>query len=196
MSSSLKENSIEDPKEIIQETKDIINTINVDIDTLKKADDIKTFVQTLKLILSTSAFQDKYNVKLNPEIMSTLNEILNINPNYFNSVETLFLEIINNKVINPANIPEIIILVKKLYEILYNINIKDVKEGVCINTCVTIFKFIVNVLIIDNIEDNEESALLIFTIDTVINSCAELITIRKVLKNINSSKLFSCLICK
>lgn len=196
MSSSLKENSIEDPKEIIQETKDIINTINVDIDTLKKADDIKTFVQTLKLILATSAFQDKYNVKLNPEIMSTLNEILNINPNYFNSVETLFLEIINNKVINPANIPEIIILVKKLYEILYNINIKDVKEGVSINTCVTIFKFIVNVLIIDNIEDNQESALLIFTIDTVIDTCAELITIRKILKNTNSSKLFSCLICK
>lgn len=196
MSSSLKKNPIQDTEEIIEETKDIINTINVDIDALKKADDIKTFVQTLKLILATSTFQDKYNVKLNPEIMSTLNEILNINPNYFNSVETLFLEIINNKVINPANIPEIIILVKKLYEILYNINIKDVKEGVSINTCVTIFKFIVNVLIIDNIEDNQESASLIFTIDTVIDTCAELITIRKILKNTNTNSLFSCLICK
>lgn len=193
MSSNL---NIEDPfrtVEGIEDIKDTISKINTAVETLEKATDAKTFVITLKLILTTSSFQDKYNVKLNPEIMSILNQILNINPDYFNSVETLFLEIINNKTVNPANIPEVILLVKKLYEILYGIKVKDVINGISIDTCVTILKFIVNVLIIDNIEDTAESSLLVLTIDTIIDSCAQLITIRKILKNNNGSNLFSCL---
>jgi len=196
MSSNL---NIEDPfrtVEGIEDIKDTISKINTAVETLEKANDAKTFVITLKLILETSSFQDKYNVKLNPEIMSILNQILNINPDYFNSVETLFLEIINNKTVNPANIPEVILLVKKLYEILYGIKVKDVINGISIDTCVTIFKFIVNVLIVDNIQDSAESSLLVLTIDTIIDSCAQLITIRKILKNNNGSNLFSCLVRK
>jgi hypothetical protein len=156
------------------------------ITELKKSpiiiDDIKTFSQKLEILLNTS-FQEKYEIKLNQLNITLLFNILKSNSYYFNFSEKIILKIIKDNKINIDDIPNILLLLKNLYEILYKLKNKN------INDSVIILKFIINVIIVNNIENKEDGDKLKLSINTIIDTSSELISIRKILKSEKKSFL-------
>jgi len=161
------------------------------ISTIEKSIIVNTFVQTLQLILESSDLS-KYSVQLNPELIKLLLNVLKSNPEYFNSLESTLLVILNSGKIDISSIPNIIILIKELYQILYNLNVQDIKKGLNISSCELILKFVINVILEDKIPDQTERTELLTAVNGIISLGIELIAIRKVLKN-NKTSLFSCL---
>ena len=148
----------------------------------------KPFVELLEYVSSNS--QDKYSIKLTQEIINLLNIILKSNPEYFNSFDKIFSSIIIDDKINTNDIPELILLLQKLYEILFDLNVKDIKKGLSINTCKLIIKFIIDVIITEKISNTEKRKELLDIISILIDAGCELITFRQKLKN--KSNIFSC----
>jgi hypothetical protein len=167
----------------------LINDLNISFE--EKNIVINTFSQTLELILKLTDLK-KYSVQLTPELIKLLLNIIKSNPEFFNSFELIFSEILGNKKIDINNISRIIELVKELYKILYDLNIQDIKKGLNISSCELILNFIINVFLMDKISDKTEIIELLKKINDIISIGIDLITIRKVLKN-NKKTLFSCL---
>jgi len=161
------------------------------ISTIEKSIIVNTFVQTLQLILESSDLS-KYSIQLDPELIKLLLNVLKSNPEYFNSLETTLLVILNSGKIDISSIPNIIVLIKELYQILYNLNVQDIKKGLNISSCELILKFVINVVLEDRIADETERTELLTAVNGIIALGIELISIRKVLKN-NKTSLFSCL---
>lgn len=166
-------------------------SVEESVSTIEKSIIVNTFVQTLQLILESSDLS-KYSVQLNPELIKLLLNVLKSNPEYFNSLESTLLVILNSGKIDISSIPNIIILIKELYQILYNLNVQDIKKGLNISSCELILKFVINVVLEDKIPDQTERTELLTTVNGIIALGVELIAIRKVLKN-NKTSLFSCL---
>jgi hypothetical protein len=143
---------------------------------------VKTFSQKLEILLNSS-FQEKYEIKLNPSIITLLLNILKLNSDYFNSSEELILKIIKDNKINIDDIPNILLLSKNLYEILYKLKNKDIKDSIII------LKFIINVIMVDNITNKEDINKLTLLINNIIDTSSELISIRKILKSQKKSFL-------
>ena len=165
-------------EEILSEV--ILNS-NIDLENNKDTiiNTNKTFSERLQILLSSS-FDKKYEIKLNPVLIKLLLTILKLNNEYFTFVEELFLKIINNKKINSDDVPNILLSLKNLYEILYVLKNKD------INNSVIILKFIINVIMVD--KSNKDNDLLL-SIFTIIDTSSELISLRKKLKGKNKSLL-------
>ena len=142
----------------------------------------KTFVDNLVTALSSTTFDDKYSVKLNKDLIN----ILKSNPEYFNSFEKIFLDIISDNKINPSDIPNLLLLLKKLYEILFNINSK----GISIDTYKSILKFIVDIIVTEKVSDVQKRQELLSLVHILIDTSCELITFRQVLKSNKPSIFF------
>ena len=166
---------MEEINEVIKNTEELKESIIID-------EVVKTFSQKLEILLNSS-FQEKYEIKLNPEIITLLLNILKSNFEYFNSSEGLILGIIKDNKINIDDTPNILLLLKNLYEILYKLKNKD------INNSVIILKFIINVIIVNNIINKEDIDKLSLTINTIIDTSSQLISIRKILKSEKKSFL-------
>jgi hypothetical protein len=138
------------------------------------------------LELSLLSDLDKYYIQLNPELILILTNLIKTNPDYFNSIEITILDILNNnKTINIENLPIIITLLKDLYKILYNLNIKNIYYTELI------LGFVINILLIYNINNEIERNEIFKKFNTIIITCTDLIDFRKVLKN-NKKNLISC----
>lgn len=148
-----------------------------------KVDVIDTsFSKLLKLILSSSVDQIKYTILLDSELISILNLLIDSNPSYFDSIQEPFNSIIEDKKIDVNDIPAIINLLSNLYRILYNHKIKDIVKGISVEKCIIILKFIVEIILKENIKDEDKEKELIQKINNLIDVCGELILIRKSLK--------------
>jgi hypothetical protein len=114
------------------------------ISTIEKTIIVNTFAQTLQLVLESSDL-NKYSIQLSPELIKLLSSVIKSNPDYFNSLESTMLVILNSGKIDISSIPNIISLIKELYEILYNLNVKDIKKGLDISSCELILNFVINI---------------------------------------------------
>jgi len=143
---------------------------------------VSPFSDILKQIILTSSFQDNYSIKLDSELISILNKILSTNPTYFDNIQQSFNLIIADQKIDINDIPAIISLLSNLYKILYSHNIKDIVKGISIDKCSIILKFVIDVIIKNNIEDIEKQTAIISIANNLIDTCAELIIMRDSLK--------------
>ena len=142
----------------------------------------KNYNDILMLILSTSSFQYKYNFNISPQIIVYISSIIKKHESYFNTFGHFFDTIIYNKQININDVPKLLFLLKNLYEILINFNAKNkIKE------CEIIFKFVMNIIFYENINNINERDNLLLIINNLIDSCLELIEINK-----NKKNIFSC----
>jgi hypothetical protein len=149
------------------------------------------FSELIKLTLSTSSFQDKYIIKLDPELISILNKIIHSNPEYFNNLEISFNQIIADQKIDFNDIPIIIILLSDLYKILYDHKINEIVKGLSVEKCVIILKFVINLILKENINDEEKLNSITNIINNLIDASSQLIIIRKSLKGKSCYTIFS-----
>ena len=148
----------------------------------------------MQLILFSSDLNN-YSIQLSPELINLLSNVIKLHPEYFNSTQKTISEILISGKIDIMNVPDIIVLLKELYQILYNLNIKDIKKGINVSSCESIIKFVVNVILVNEITDPIQRTELLNSINSIIGLGIDLITVRKVLKNSQSS-LFSCISTK
>jgi hypothetical protein len=167
----------EDKKEepTIVEVKNVV----VSLETL-------TFVQVLFKILK-SEMKNSNGITISSEVKSIILKLLETEPNYFNDIEKTLVEIIKDNKINTNDIPNIITLIQKLYELLYKL--KDPKmdgKNRC-EVCSSIIKFLIRVLIEERIIKIDDEHKIEFKNDIykLIDSFIGLVRLPKELKNKN-----------
>jgi hypothetical protein len=182
----------EKPEEVQNNNETVLNDVKVEVGEEPPLNtiSINTLAQTLQLILSSSEL-DKYSLQLDPKLIKLLLDVIKLNPEYFNTIDNTISVILTNGKVDSSDIPNIIILLKELYKMLFELNVHDIKKGLNISSCELILKFIINVVLVDKISDQNQRTELLNSIDNIISIGAELITIRKILKN-NKKSLLSC----
>ena len=173
----------EDKKEepTIVEVKNVV----VSLETL-------TFVEVLFKILksemkNSSGVTVTNDVTVTSEVKAIILKLLETEPNYFNDIEKTLVEIIKDNKINTNDVPNIITLIQKLYELIYKLKDTKMDGKKRCEVCSSIIKFLIRVLIEERIIkiDDEHKIEFITDIDKLIDSFIGLVRLPKELKNKN-----------
>jgi hypothetical protein len=171
------ESEVINNKDIIVEVEpkllELVEPVFVDTKQLES----KSIVLLLLQVLSSDEKITNLKIELNDDTTSVLYKLIYFSPDFLNEIDKLVNEIIKDNKIDSNDIPNLILLIKKLYELIHRlkeINFDDAKK---VEICSTILKFLVRFLVEErkvNI-NNENKELVLELIDTLIDSCISLI---------------------
>lgn len=144
-------------------------------------------VQTLSEILLGIFKKDKIkelSVLLNKESVSILIKILDSTPELFDDIEKTLVEIVKDNKIDSSDLPNLIILIQKLYEFIHKIKDMKLDNKKRAEFCSEILKYIVHILIVERKirVDEDKQALFIELTNKLIDSCVGLLFLNKTLK--------------
>ena len=161
--------SVVEEKEVVPELKDV--EINLEVKTL------------LELLVSEE-IKKKVNFPLNDNVTDVINKVLKHTPDFLNDIEKTFVEIFKDNKIDSNDVPNLIILLQKLYELIYKS--KDIKldSKKSAEVCGSVLKFIIHVLVEERkIKlDEDKKAAFLELIDKLIESCISLLGFSKIIK--------------
>lgn len=149
----------------------------------------KTIVEIVKLALSNEEHKKKISIELTPQAIFLINLIISHTPNTLLDLEKATMEIIKDSKIDTKDIPQFIIIVQRIYQIIYNSNNANgqrfkYSSNFRIQLTKMVAKFLIHVLIEEErikVED-QKKAELIKQCDDLIEACASLIMFPKSLK--------------
>lgn len=145
------------------------------------------FIDLLKYVIKTENKINNY-ILLDKKTTDMILTIIDKNPEYFIVFEITMKNIIRDNKIDSKDIPDIIILVQKLYEILFKLKINKLDTIKCSVICGEVAKLLVHVLVKDGkIKINNEKEFLEQS-DKLIDVCISLIKLAKQLKPPNFFK--------
>ena len=146
-----------------------------------------TFISIVEKSLTSLIIRDKLiktQINLTPELIEIVKKILSSSPDCFNDIEKAVNEIIKDGKIDSKDIPQFIIVVQKLYQIIYGL--KDIKLDAKKRSefTATVLKYIVHLLIIERkIQVDEEKETQFLTdCDALIDACIGLLSFPKSIK--------------
>ncbi len=139
-------------------------------------------IDLLKLVVQTH--DSKINVRLSDKIKGIITTLIETNPTLFKEFNTTLLNIIKDGKIDSADIPEFVVLVQKVYEIVYVSKKINVSKDELADSCGIIAKFVVHTLLEkDYVKmDKERKVVFLSEIDNIIDVCVSLIKVSKSLK--------------
>lgn len=143
-----------------------------------------TFIELLKITLINDETKNKITIKLNPEMMNIVNKIISLTPNTLNDIESAVIQIIKDGKIDSNDIPQFIIVVQKLYEVIYSLKESKIDGKKRSEFTATVLKFIVHLLVLERkikIDEDKQEAFL-KNCDILIDSCVGLLSFPKSLK--------------
>ena len=126
----------------------------------------------------------KLNIQLDEKTQSIINKVLKISPGFLNEIETVFIEIVKDNKIDSNDIPNLIVLVQKLYELIYKAKDIHLDSKKTADACGTLLKFIVHKLVEERkikIDEANQDAFFALT-DKLIDSCVSLLSFPKLVK--------------
>jgi len=132
----------------------------------------------------------KSQVNLTPELIATIKNILSVSPDTFNDIEKAIGDIIKDGKIDSKDIPQFMIVVQKIYQIVYSL--KDTKKHSEM-TC-SVLKFVVHLLVLERkiIIDEDKETQFLTDCDLLIDACIGLLNFPKSIKTKGClQKLFS-----
>ena len=171
-------------------TTEIID-VTVEVDTIKKP----VISQLLFSILLSDDKIKNINFTLNSEDITIIHKIISYSPEFFNEIDKLINEIIKDGKIDSNDIPNLILLIKKIYELIHNLKSVKLDNDKRLEICKSILKFIIRVLIDERIivVNNENKQIVLELIDNLIDSCVSLMHFSSNIKNSTCfSYLLSC----
>ena len=146
-----------------------------------------TFVSIVEKSLTSLIIRDKLiktQINLTPELIEIVKKVLSASPDCFNDIEKAVNEIIKDGKIDSKDIPQFIIVVQKLYQIIYGL--KDIKLDAKKRSefTATVLKYIVHLLIVERkIQIEEEKEMQFLTdCDALIDACIGLLSFPKSIK--------------
>jgi len=160
--------------------------VEVDVESkLLELVEPKPIVLLLLNVLSSEINIKKIYFELSDDIRDVLYKLIYFSPEFLNEIDKLVNEIIKDNKIDSNDIPNLILLIKKLYELIYKL--KDVKldDTKKVEICSSILKFLIRFLVEErkvNI-NSENKELVLELIDTLIDSCFSLIIFSSGIKN-------------
>ena len=133
----------------------------------------------------------KNTIQLDEDACNVLMRIIQYTPEHFNEIESLIISIIKDNKIDSTDIPNLVHLIEKLYEVIYklkDINLDGIQKA---KICGSIIKFIIHVLVTEGkIKiDPEIQPTFLENSDKLIDSCVSLLKLSKTLK---VGKWFNC----
>lgn len=159
------------------QTTEEINEPNINIAEQKFVDLVKKSIENKEL---------KKNITLTPEIISIINNIISLTPNTLTDIEKIIIEIIQDGRINNSDIPNLIIVIQKIYQFIYSL--KSMKLDAKKRASITgeLLKYLIHILVIEKkikIDEDPEKILEFYKqINSLIDSCVELLSYSKSLK--------------
>lgn len=150
----------------------------------------------VKLIPVNDLLEHKLNLALNDSTISVIKTIIKTNPIYFEEIETCLFNIIKDNKIDSKDIPEIILLFKKLYTIIHKLKEFKFNTDKLSETCGSILIFIIHTLVADGkIKIAKENQIdFLDQTDKLVETCVSLLKLSKSLKTSSCFCKFFC--CK
>lgn len=172
---TVENTSVETPAEI--STNDVSTN---DVSTIIE----QTFIDLVKKSLETEEMKKKFSIPLTPEVISIINNIINLTPNILTDIEKAMMETIKDGKIDSKDIPNLIIIIQSLYQFIYSLkNVKfDAKKRA--DMTASSLKFILHLLVLERkikIEEEDQEEML-SQINSLIDSCISLLSYSKSLK--------------
>lgn len=160
--------------------------IDIIIDSEKKS--------LLELLVSEE-IKGKIDIKLNNNDLTVITNILKYSPEFLNDIEKAIIEIIKDNRIDSNDIPNFIIIIQKLYELIYNSKKVKYDSKKIADVCGNILKFIIHIMVEERkikIEDDKKIIFLELT-DKLIDSCINLLILPKLLKGTSCLRKLICI---
>ena len=151
----------------------------------------------VKMIIETLVLAEcgpKLNIQLDEKTQSIINKVLKISPGFLSEIETVFIEIVKDNKIDSNDIPNLITLVQKIYELIYKAKEVHLDSKKTAEFCGSLLKFMVRKLVEERkIKIDEENKVEFFALtDKLINSCISLLNFPKLVKGSSClQKIFS-----
>lgn len=147
----------------------------------------KTIIDLLKksLVPEGEEMKSKLNIKLTPEIVSIINNIISLSPKTLTDIETAVVEIIKDSKIDSKDIPQLIVVIQKIYELIYSLKKVKFDANKRSEVTSTVLKLIVQILVLERkikIEEEKQEEFL-KAINILIDSCVGLLSFPKNLKS-------------
>jgi hypothetical protein len=169
--------------DIIDKT-DVINSV---VDNVVNNSTEKNFLDIINTSLISLTVRDKLinsNINLSVELIEIIKQILSLSPDSFNDIEKVVNEIIKDGKINSKDIPQFIIVVQKIYQVIYSLKNTKFDSKKRSEIACSVLKYIVHLLVLERkikIDENKEAEF--FTdCDALIEACVSLISLPKTIK--------------
>ena len=137
-----------------------------------------------ELFLEFINTKNDFNIVLSKTTIDTLCKIINLKPTFLNDIEEILLEVIKDGKIDSKDFPELISIIQKLYETIYNIKDKKLTGDSITVMCADLLKIMVYFLVKERRikVDEEKTDLFLEQIYTLIDSCTGLLSFSKSIK--------------
>ena len=142
----------------------------------QKEFEIKSLINLLILVTVRTDMQDKYDIKLNPELIGILTSIIKNNPDQFSTIEESFKNILKDGKIDSSDIPYLMELLSDIYKIIVNLKIDNDKSSPS-ELCGQIVKLILNIMITEKFIVIENEVEMKKSFNTLVDSSVMLITL-------------------
>lgn len=149
------------------------------------SDNSNIYNETVRLMLDIIGNDEKikqYNIVIDNKTNNILMLLIKSNPLLFSEIQDTLIKIIKDEKIDSNDIPEILVLLKKLYEIVYSLKKTKISGIDVAKITGDILKFLVLILIKENkIKVNNEEDFL-KNINQLIDISISLLSLNKTLK--------------
>jgi len=168
---------------------DVEPTLSIDTEPeeiISNNDVILSLIQLLANVTNpdASASVSKYNLQIDESVKQVLLAVMKAHPNFFSEIELILVNIAQDNKIDSADIPNIIVLIQKLYILMVDLKSIKLTTAVCSETCGSIIKIIIHVLVEEGrvkiTSDNK--VLFLANVDKLVNACVDLLKFTKQLK--------------
>jgi len=161
----------------VEESVCVLSNTNVNVE-------MPSLIQLLTSITAPGTSISKYNIPIDEPVKQVLLALIKEYPTYFSDVELILINITQDNKINTADIPNIIILLQKLYILM--VDLKSIKVNMVNSseTCGAIIKIIIHVLVEDNIVPitADKKEVFLANVDKLVDSCVDLLKFTTQLK--------------
>jgi len=147
---------------------------------------IDTNLEIKMIVESLVSYQckSKLNIQLDDKTKSIITKLLQFSPGFLSEIEAVLIEVVKDNKIDSNDIPNLIVLVQKLYELIYKAKKIRLDGEKTAEVCGTLLKFMVHKLVEERkikIDEANQDALFALT-DKLIDSCVGLLKIPSLVK--------------
>jgi hypothetical protein len=146
-----------------------------------------SFISIIEQSLTSLIIRDKLmktQVNLSPEFIELIKQILSASPDCFNDIEKAVGEIIKDGKIDSKDIPLFIVVVQKMYQIIYSLKAVKIDAKKRSEITCSVLKYIVHLLILERkiLIDEDKEAQFLTDCDALIDACIGLLSFPKAIK--------------
>jgi hypothetical protein len=146
----------------------------------------QSLVDLVKKSLENNEMKKKTTITLTPELTSVINNIISLTPNTLTDIEKATIEIIKDGKIDSNDIPNLIVVVQKIYQFIYSLKSKKLDAKKRAEITGELLKYLIHLLVLERkikIDEDPEKIYKFYSeVNVLIDSCVELLSYSKILK--------------